>query len=54
MPILQEWQLGRPLEIDLLTESIAAIRERPVVATPTIDEVYALLRLRASSASAAR
>jgi 2-dehydropantoate 2-reductase len=54
MSMLQDWTQGRPLEIDVLTDSIAAMRELAGVATPTIDEVYALLRLRASSASAAR
>lgn len=54
MSMLQDWQRGRPLEIDVLTESVAAMRERAGLPTPTIDEVYALLRLLASSASAAR
>lgn len=54
MSMLQDWDRGRPLEIDVLTDSIAAMRELASVATPTIDEVYALLRLRVTSASAAR
>lgn len=54
MSMLQDWDRGRPLETDVLTESVAAMRDLAGVATPTIDEVYALLRLRASSASAAR
>ncbi len=54
MSMLQDWDRGRPLEVDVLTESVAAMRDLAGVATPTIDEVYALLRLRASSASAAR
>lgn len=54
MSMLQDWERGRPLEIDVLTDSVAAMRDLAGVATPTIDEVYALLRLRASSASAAR
>ena len=54
MSMLQDWDRGRPLEIDVLTDSIAAMRERAGLATPTLDEVYALLRLRASSAWAAR
>ncbi len=54
MSMLQDFDLGRPLEIDVLTDSIAAMRELAGVATPTIDEVYALLRLRVTSASAAR
>ena len=51
MSMVQDWERGRALEIDVLTGSVAAMRERAGVATPT---VYALLRLRASSASAAR
>lgn len=54
MSMLQDWQRGRPLEVGVLTESVAAMRDLAGVATPTIDEVYALLRLFASSASAAR
>ena len=54
MSMLQDWERGRPLEIAVLTDSIAAMRELAGVPTPTIDEVYALLRLRASNASAAR
>ena len=45
--MLQDWDKGRPLEIDVLTDSIAATRELANVRTPTIDEVYALLRLKA-------
>ncbi|HSW15761.1 MAG TPA: 2-dehydropantoate 2-reductase [Ramlibacter sp.] len=54
MSMLQDWDRGRPLEVDVLTDSIAATRELAGVSTPTIDEVYALLRLRVTSASAAR
>ena len=54
MSMLQDWDRGRPLEIDVLTDAGAAMRDLAGVAPPTIDEVYALLRLRASSASAAR
>ncbi|MBT2301931.1 2-dehydropantoate 2-reductase [Variovorax paradoxus] len=54
MSMLQDWDRGRPLEIDVLTDSIAAMRELAGVSTPTIDEVYALLRLRVTSACAAR
>jgi len=54
LSMLQDWDRGRPLEVDVLTESVAAMRHLAGVSTPTIDEVYALLRLRASSASAAR
>lgn len=46
MSMLQDWQRGRPLEVDVLTDSIAAMQALSGVPTPTIDEVYALLRLR--------
>ena len=48
MSMLQDLERGRPLEIDVLADSVAAMRELAGVATPTIDEVYALLRLRAA------
>ena len=54
MSMLQDWQRGRPLEIDVLTDSVSAMRTLAGVATPTIDEIYALLRLRVMKASAAR
>lgn len=54
MSMLQDWQRGRPPEIDVLAGSVAAMGAMAGVATPTIDEVYALLRLRATKASAAR
>ena len=54
MSMLQDWQRGRPLEVDVLTDSLAAMCRLAGVATPTVDEVYALLRLRLTNASAAR
>lgn len=51
MSMLQDWERGRPLEIDVLTESVGAMRELAGVSTPTIDEIYALLRLRAKNAA---
>ncbi|HMO47785.1 MAG TPA: 2-dehydropantoate 2-reductase [Rubrivivax sp.] len=54
MSMLQDWERGRPLEIDVLADSIEAMAELAGVPAPTIDAVYALLRLRVSSASAAR
>ena len=54
MSMLQDWQRGRPLEIDVLTDSVSAMRTLADVATPTIEEIYALLRLRVMKASAAR
>lgn len=49
MSMLQDWDRGRPLEIDVLTDSIAAMRELAGLETPTIDEVYALLRLKVAA-----
>lgn len=54
MSMLQDCERGRPLEIDVLVDSIEAMAELAGIETPTIDSVYALLRLRMSSASAAR
>jgi 2-dehydropantoate 2-reductase len=48
MSMLQDLERGRPLEIDVLVDSIIAMRELAQSATPTIDDVYALLRLRAA------
>ena len=50
MSMLQDWDCGRPLEIDVLTDSITAMRDLAGVLTPTIDEIYALLRLPTSAA----
>lgn len=50
MSMLQDWERGRPLEIDVLTDSVQAMRELAGVTTPTIDEVYALLRICAKTA----
>lgn len=54
MSMLQDFRRGRPVEVDVLTDSVAAIRELTGLPAPTIDEVYALLRLRLTSAAAAR
>ena len=48
MSMLQDLERGRPLEIDVLVDSIVAMRELAQSPTPTIDDVYALLRLRAA------
>lgn len=53
MSMLQDLERGRPLELDVLVDSIGAMRELAGSATPTIDTVYALLRLRATKAAAA-
>ena len=52
LSMLQDWDCGRPLEIDVLTESVAAMRELAGLPTPTIDEVYALLRMSCAAAAA--
>jgi 2-dehydropantoate 2-reductase len=48
MSMLQDLQRGRPLELGVLVDSIEAMREIARSPTPTIDTVYALLRLRAA------
>jgi 2-dehydropantoate 2-reductase len=50
MSMLQDLERGRPLEIDALADSIRTVREIAGVATPTIDLVLTLLRLRAGVA----
>ena len=50
MSMLQDVERGRPPEIDVLHDSVAAMRELAGVATPTIDEVYALLRMKVGKA----
>jgi 2-dehydropantoate 2-reductase len=51
MSMLQDLERGRPLEIDVLLDSIEAMKELSGGLTPTIDDVYALLRLRCSKIS---
>jgi 2-dehydropantoate 2-reductase len=48
MSMLQDLERGRPLELDVLVDSIEAMRELVPTPTPTIDAVYALLKLRAA------
>jgi 2-dehydropantoate 2-reductase len=48
MSMLQDLERGRALELDVLVDSIEAMRELAQSPTPTIDTVYALLRLRAA------
>ena len=47
MSMLTDLQSGKPLEIDALADSIADLSELAGVATPTIDMMLALLKLRA-------
>jgi 2-dehydropantoate 2-reductase len=53
MSMLQDLERARPLELDVLVDSIEAMREIAQSPTPTIDTVYALLRLRAANLPAA-
>ena len=48
MSMLQDLERGRPLEIDVLMDSVVAMRDLAQSPTPTIDALYALLRLRAA------
>ena len=47
MSMLQDVERGRPLEVDTILDSIVAMRDLCGEPTPTIDTVYALLKLRA-------
>jgi 2-dehydropantoate 2-reductase len=49
MSMLQDLERGRPLEYEHLLASFHALRDITGLATPTIDDVYALLQLRAAS-----
>jgi 2-dehydropantoate 2-reductase len=51
MSMLQDLERGRPIEIDVLVDSIAAMREIAGVSTPMIDDFFALLRMRAAASS---
>ena len=48
MSMLQDLQRGRPIEIDVLVDSIAAMREIAGIPTPMIDDLFALLKMRAA------
>jgi 2-dehydropantoate 2-reductase len=48
--MLQDLDQGRPMEIDALVTSVQELGRVTGIATPTIDTVLALLRLRARSA----
>lgn len=48
--MLQDLEAGRPLEIDALVGSVQELGRLTGIATPTIDAVLALIRLRARSA----
>lgn len=46
MSMLQDLERGRPLEYQPILESLHAMRDIAQLATPTVDGIYALLRLR--------
>lgn len=52
MSMLQDLERGRPLEIDVLIDSIESMRELVGIETPTLDAVLALARLRGNVAAA--
>ena len=49
MSMLQDVERGRPLELAVLVDSIEAMRDIADLPTPTIADVYALLRLHVAS-----
>jgi 2-dehydropantoate 2-reductase len=48
--MLQDLELGRPIELDALTGVVSELGRLTGVATPTIDTIYATTRLRARQA----
>lgn len=52
MSMLQDVERGRPLEIDVLVQSMEAMREIAGLPTPTIEDVYALLSLHVATGRA--
>lgn len=47
MSMLQDLERGRPIELDVLADSIVTMRELAGLETPAIDAVLSLVRLRA-------
>ena len=45
--MLQDLELGRPMEIDALVSSVQELARLTGVATPTIDRVLAMVKMRA-------
>ena len=50
MSMLQDLERGRPLEYEPMLDSFRALRDIARLRTPAIEDVYALLQLRAASA----
>jgi 2-dehydropantoate 2-reductase len=46
MSMLQDLQRGRPIEIDVLADSVAAMSQAAGVPTPTVDALLALTKLK--------
>ena len=51
MSMLQDLEMGRPLEFDYLYRSFYAVRDLAAIATPTVDMVLALARARSKHSS---
>lgn len=49
MSMLQDLERGRPLEVDVLFGSLAAMRDIADLKTPTIDDIYALVKLHVAA-----
>jgi 2-dehydropantoate 2-reductase len=49
MSMLQDFEAGRPLELETLAQSLHAVRELADVETPVLDSMLALARLRAQT-----
>jgi 2-dehydropantoate 2-reductase len=47
--MLQDYELGRPLELDALVASVAEIGRLVDVPTPTLDAVLALVQLKVAT-----
>ncbi len=52
--MLQDYEAGRPMELDALVASVSELGRLVDVPTPTIDTALALVRLKAQAADAAR
>lgn len=48
MSMLQDFEAGRPLEIEILKQSLQAVKDMAGMATPTLDTVLSLMALRAA------
>ena len=46
MSMLQDLQRNRPIEIDVLADSVAVMSETSGVPTPTVDALLALTKLK--------